>query len=216
MENIQNNQNIFEALRAWRRDASMKAGIPPYFIFSNQTMANIANFIPLTMEELLSVKGIGTAKSQQYGEDILRIVNLNITVDNQRFIEAGTAPEIDPETGEVISKKEKRSKEPKEKKLPTHHISCYMLKSGLSISEIATERGIQERTVEEHLSTCIEEKRLDATTLITTEVIDRIAAYHRANPGITSLKEIFLAHDKAIPYSSLRFAISHLKSSGNW
>lgn len=213
---MENNENIFEALRSWRREASSKAGVPPYFILSNQTLTNIANFIPETMDELLSVNGIGKVKLETYGEDILNVINLNKTPGNQRIAIANDPPVIDPETGEVINLSSNRKQEPKQKRIPTHHISCYMFLSGMTISEIAEERGILERSIEDHLCTCIEEKKLNALTLISSEVIDRIETFHCVNPDITSLKEMFLANDGAIPYSSIRFAISHLKSTGGW
>lgn len=213
---MENNLNIFEALRSWRRETSIKAGVPPYFILSNQTLSNLADFIPETMDELLSVKGIGKMKLETYGEGILKVIKANKTTDNQRFIPEYLSQQVDPETGEFICSESESDERPKVKKIPTHHITFYMFRSGMKISEIAEERGIMERSVEDHLCTCIEEGKMNALPLISTDVIDRIEAYHCMNRDVVSLKEMFLANDGTIPYSSIRFAISHLKSSGGW
>lgn len=213
---MQNNSNIFEALRSWRREASIKAGIPPYFILSNQTLTNIADFIPETPQELLSVRGIGEKKLEAYGQEVLGVIIRNKTPDNQRFVTEEQKSVIDPETGELITIESKEKKESKHGRIPTHHISFYMLMSGMTISEIAEERGIQEHSVEEHLCTCIEERKLNALSLIPTDLVDQVEAYHVKHPDITSLKEIFLFCKEAFPYSSIRFAVSHLKSSGEW
>jgi ATP-dependent DNA helicase RecQ len=64
----------FEALRAWRREEARRQAVPPYVIFADRTLADIARERPRTAEALLQVSGVGQAKLQRYGEAVLGVV----------------------------------------------------------------------------------------------------------------------------------------------
>jgi len=48
--------------------------VPPYHLFSNRTLAAIAEARPQSNEELLAVSGVGPAKLESYGDEVLDIV----------------------------------------------------------------------------------------------------------------------------------------------
>jgi DNA helicase-2/ATP-dependent DNA helicase PcrA len=68
------DQAIFEALRAWRREVSSRQGVPAYVILHDRTMEEIAARKPTTEAELATIAGIGPAKLDNYGDDILAVV----------------------------------------------------------------------------------------------------------------------------------------------
>ena len=49
--------------------------MPPYVVFNDKTLRAIATARPQTDDELLAVSGVGPAKLEQYGEDVLRLVD---------------------------------------------------------------------------------------------------------------------------------------------
>lgn len=65
---------LFEALRDWRRRKATAMGIPPYLIYPDRTLQELARRRPQTETELLEVKGIGPAKARQFGADTLAIL----------------------------------------------------------------------------------------------------------------------------------------------
>jgi ATP-dependent DNA helicase RecQ len=65
---------LFEALRATRRDLAMEAGVPPYVIFHDATLREIALSRPTTVGEMGKISGIGARKLEAYGEAFLDIV----------------------------------------------------------------------------------------------------------------------------------------------
>ena len=67
-------QALFDALRAWRRDQSRLQAVPPYLIFHDRTLAEIAQTRPATLAELASVGGVGQGKLDRYGEAVLELV----------------------------------------------------------------------------------------------------------------------------------------------
>jgi ATP-dependent DNA helicase RecQ len=65
---------LFEALRAWRRDAAQTAGVPPYVIFHDTTLAAIVAARPATLDAFAHIPGIGEAKLKRHGAELLAVV----------------------------------------------------------------------------------------------------------------------------------------------
>jgi ATP-dependent DNA helicase RecQ len=65
---------LFEALRARRRELAAEAGVPPYVIFHDSALREIAAARPSSLSELARVQGVGEAKLMRYGEAMLAAV----------------------------------------------------------------------------------------------------------------------------------------------
>ncbi len=65
---------LFAALREWRTARARDEGMPPYVIAHDATLAAIAEARPHTMAGLRRVKGMGPAKLEKYGDEILAVV----------------------------------------------------------------------------------------------------------------------------------------------
>ena len=65
---------LFEALRSARRALAIEAGVPPYVIFHDSTLREIAAARPASLSELARVQGVGEAKLTRYGEAMLAAV----------------------------------------------------------------------------------------------------------------------------------------------
>ena len=63
-----------ERLRAWRRARSHADGVPAYVVLHDATLRDVAATKPTTLGELAAVKGLGPAKVERYGGDILEVV----------------------------------------------------------------------------------------------------------------------------------------------
>ena len=64
-----------EKLRAWRKAEARKLSLPAYCVFNDETLEAIVRMRPTTLAALLAVKGIGDAKVQKFGNELLRMVN---------------------------------------------------------------------------------------------------------------------------------------------
>ena len=62
---------LFEALRAVRRSIASEAGVPPYVVFHDSTLREIAAAKPKTLRELAAIQGVGSVKLERYGAAIL-------------------------------------------------------------------------------------------------------------------------------------------------
>lgn len=70
------DDDLFQQLRSLRTDLAEKKGVPPYLIFSDQTLRDMAAEMPQTRVELLRVKGIGQNKLDKYGDQFLNVLQV--------------------------------------------------------------------------------------------------------------------------------------------
>ncbi len=66
---------LFEELRKMRVRLAKIQGVPPYVIFSDNTLKDICRKLPGNKDELMGVSGIGMNKAERYGNDVLRIIS---------------------------------------------------------------------------------------------------------------------------------------------
>ncbi|MGF1662469.1 MAG: HRDC domain-containing protein, partial [Kineosporiaceae bacterium] len=67
-------QARFEALRAWRAATAKEQGVPPYVVFHDTTLREVATRVPDSLAALASVGGVGEAKLARYGEGVLEVL----------------------------------------------------------------------------------------------------------------------------------------------
>jgi len=65
---------LFEALRACRRDLAKEAGVPPYVIFHDSTLRDMARLRPRSLRDMALVSGVGERKLEAYGEAFLAAI----------------------------------------------------------------------------------------------------------------------------------------------
>jgi ATP-dependent DNA helicase RecQ len=68
------DQSMFEALRKRRKEISDQLDVPPYVIFHDATLKQMAEHRPKTEADLLSINGVGAAKLERYGKAFLEII----------------------------------------------------------------------------------------------------------------------------------------------
>ncbi|TVS03122.1 MAG: DNA helicase RecQ [Cyanobium sp. PLM2.Bin73] len=66
--------DLVEALRRWRREQASAQGVPPYVVFHDRTLLELAERRPASLAELGGVSGIGAAKLERYGEVLLAVL----------------------------------------------------------------------------------------------------------------------------------------------
>ncbi|MCT8398728.1 DNA helicase RecQ [Weissella cibaria] len=67
-------RTVFEALRTWRLELARVTEIPPFIIFNDRTLVELAKQQPRNNAELMAVPGIGDAKAERYGKEVLAVI----------------------------------------------------------------------------------------------------------------------------------------------
>lgn len=174
---------LFEDLRKLRREIATVEKIPPYIIFSDQTLQEMSVRMPATNNELLQIKGVGERKLEQYGSAFLAVI---IAYREQNKIE--NSVEINVKSSGAISVSEEVKQKEK-----SHHATYALLQEGFNIEEIADRRGMSTWTIESHLIRCSEEGcAIDWDKFIPGQYVSLIAdAVEKAETDrLTPIKEL--------------------------
>ena len=70
---------VFDALREWRAGEAKAQRVPPYVIFHDAVLRDIAGTRPATLDELAQIKGVGASKLVRYGAKVLAVLGSNRT-----------------------------------------------------------------------------------------------------------------------------------------
>ena len=65
---------LFSILKDIRRKQAKKNDVPPFVIFQDPSLEAMATTYPITMDELLTIPGVGVAKAKRYGDEFLRVI----------------------------------------------------------------------------------------------------------------------------------------------
>jgi DNA helicase-2/ATP-dependent DNA helicase PcrA len=68
------DEQLFEALRSWRAERAKDLGQPAYCVFTDATLEAIAERKPVSVAALVEIPGIGQAKLDKFGDDVLSLV----------------------------------------------------------------------------------------------------------------------------------------------
>ena len=68
------DQSLFEALRKRRKQIADRHDLPPYVIFHDATLRQMAEHRPKNEAELLGISGVGEAKLRRYGSEFLEVI----------------------------------------------------------------------------------------------------------------------------------------------
>ncbi|MDF9511153.1 DNA helicase RecQ [Bacillus paranthracis] len=169
---------LFEVLREVRKEIAQGEGVPPFVIFSDQTLKDMCAKMPQSNSELLTVKGIGEHKLVKYGSHFLQAV--------QHFIEEN------PNYAETIKTEVMTERKKSGKASANSHLETYeMYKQGINLDEIAKERGLSRQTIENHLIRCFEDgMEVDWNSFVPAEYEQLIeTAVQNADGGLKSIKE---------------------------
>jgi len=83
---IECNEELFAILRSLRMEVARDQGIPPYIVFSDVTLREMARYFPIDEEELSEISGVGMKKLEAYGPQFMEAI--------EEFLEAN--PDIEP------------------------------------------------------------------------------------------------------------------------
>ncbi|PEB51432.1 DNA helicase RecQ [Bacillus pseudomycoides] len=169
---------LFEVLREVRKEIAQGEGVPPFVIFSDQTLKDMCAKMPQSDAELLQVKGIGEHKLAKYGSHFLQAV-IDFIEENPDYAETIKT--------EVVTERKKSGKASTNSHLDTYEL----YKQGAELSMIAKERGLSRQTVENHLIRCYEEgMEVDWPSFVPAKYESLIeSAVQHAEGGLKSIKE---------------------------
>lgn len=135
------DDSLFEVLRRLRKEIAEAQGVPPYIIFSDNSLSEMCKHLPSSPEQFLNIKGVGEEKLKRYGEKFIGAIQ-------QYAMEHGL---------ELPHNKTEEKKSKKKDETPSHVITLNSYVNGKTVNEISEERELALSTVQQHIIRCAEE-----------------------------------------------------------
>ncbi len=140
---------IFEALRAHRAQIAKEQNVPAYIIFHDSSLREMAEGKPRSLESMAKIAGVGKKKLELYGQSFFKII-IELAADEAELIIEADDDDLD-----------------------TFEKTLNLLLAGNPIADIAKQRGLKERTIENHLAELVTRGHLtveEATALSREEI----------------------------------------------
>ena len=175
-------EELLALVHTLRRELAIQQGIPPYTLFSDLTLQQMADRRPLSDAEMLDIEGVSERKLQLYGDAFLSII--------RRFVLEKTAD------GEKIQG-------------ASPFISFDFFKNGLSVADIAEKRGFSPLTILGHLATMYERGELiDIQQWVSPEECDIIQGALPLFEPLNQSKAVFDHFEGRFDHEKIRFALA--------
>jgi ATP-dependent DNA helicase RecQ len=159
------DEALFEKLRTLRKQLADERAVPPYVIFSDVSLRQMARFYPANEKEFSHVSGVGEKKLREFGAMFMREIASHLQ-RNPRQIFADDSF-VEPATPV-----------PRRSRLTdTVHETLHSFRHGKTVPEIAKIRGFSESTICHHLEQAmLAGEAIDVNALVSVEAQREIAA----------------------------------------
>ena len=191
---------LFQALKAWRAEKAARSEVPPYRILHQRVLIQIAVTLPDNLRALRKIKGFGERTTEKYGKELLALVS---AYRQKHRINEVTLPP--PKAAADTAAKEGR---PSTK--DTRQASFELFEKGLTIEQVAKERGLAHSTVESHLSFFVETGEIEIGRMLAKEKRQAVERKLLEMKG-QSLGEIKRALGGDYSYGEIKMVQAHRK-----
>jgi ATP-dependent DNA helicase RecQ len=194
---------LFEALRLLRRHLAEEANVPPYVVFGDVTLQDLARRRPTTVAGFRLAHGVGEAKAKHYAEAFLAEIarycrEHGVTTDV-------AIAEKSPEQQAIEAFRDND-------KSAARVAAAKLFREGKSIAEVAQQIGRAQSTTTQYLVEFLNEEGhlspepwVDGATFVAVEEAAKTVEDNRLTP-------IFEALDRKIPYDQIRIAMACLRN----
>jgi ATP-dependent DNA helicase RecQ len=192
------------ALRALRSSLAKAQAVPPFVVFSDASLEDMARRKPITLEAFAEVEGAGKAKQEKYGGAFVK--EIYSFLNSRGLLSLGTTYGSAPPAS------------PKPHRLdltPTVLETERLLAEGHTLDSIAELRGISTSAIAEHITRLLEHNHpVDIWKHITPSQLEAVRPHLPLYTAEKRLKPIFDALGGELNYGQIRLALAWLQKQG--
>lgn len=201
-EQPEHDQELLQLLKAVRRELAEAEHVPAYIIIGDNTLQEMATYIPLSFEDLRRISGFGDYKVGKYGAAFLEELRsyaqrhgLKTRTHLRMPKKEKTATRLDrPAAGNSA------------------RLTLELFREGLSIAEISGRRALSVATIESHLTAFIANGEIRAEELVPAPRLERIVEVIRMIGDTRALKPIKDLLDESFTYGEIRIAAAYFEA----
>jgi len=187
------DEPLFALLRAKRKELSEQDGVPPYIIFSDRSLEEMATFFPQSRDTFSQIIGVGHVKLEKYGEIFIPLIQAYCREQGIREVKRPATVSISSSSSGLKNR--------------TQQV-LGLYNTGSTIHEIAQTFNVKQKTVINHLWKAVQSGEsisydglLSASNLSDEEQQKALAVF--AELGVDLLQPVYMALDHAIEYDEL-------------
>ena len=187
---------LYGALMKWRDDKAGEHNTSGYMVLPQKTIHELSRTRPITLDELMAIKGLGKTKVRQIGNEIIQLIQAYSAKPERKGRETSAVPKV------------KKDKDPKGF---SPAVTLAFFRSGKTIAEIAEERSLAVSTIESHLGQAISSGELTVDALVPPAKVSAIRAYLTDNKSQT-LSEARQGLGDDVTYNEIRFVYNAMRA----
>ncbi|CAN5479817.1 DNA helicase RecQ [soil metagenome] len=200
------DKDIFEALRKLRTEIAAEKRVPPYVVFGDRSLQDMARCRPTTLTAMRRLHGVGDLKLQHYGDAFLQAVkdhcadHPDLTTDcAPNAVAPPPKPERQPK-GSVNAN-------------PVREEAMRMLRARKSVAAVVSSTGRATSTIEGYLCELIvAEKIADSSPWVDPAIAAAIIKFAQKN-DTSALRPIYDHFDQKVSYTEIRVALACWRAS---
>ncbi|MEO6597113.1 MAG: DNA helicase RecQ [Planctomycetota bacterium] len=205
---------LFDVLRTLRRSIASKLGVPPYVVFSDVTLEELAHVRPSTKAAFFGVRGVGQKKLESFGERFLGVIAGHC---EQEGLELDAGSGTRPRGRQVVEREQASSamSSAKTRRGAGRDAAAELFGRGASIDEAAAQLGRAASTVVQYLAEWIRQERpASIEAWVALDVQAKVAAaLHHSEDG--RMKPVFDALVGVVSYDTIRIVAAHREGIAN-
>ncbi len=190
---------LFEALRTLRRAIAGERQVPPYVIFSDATLRELARLRPSTPERMRAVYGVGDTKLRDFGPRFLDLIKAHAEAHNLQL-----------DLALVPTRTLPAAPEPPRPRSTAAGLAFALFREGAAVEDVMHQLNRARPTVLDYLAEYVRTERpASIAAWVKEDVYARVAAAAR-EVGTVRLKPIFLALGEKVDYDTIRLVVAHM------
>ncbi|HVT02012.1 MAG TPA: DNA helicase RecQ [Thermoanaerobaculia bacterium] len=193
------DRDLFDVLRRWRKQEADRRGVPPFVIFSDNTLRQLATVRPSSTLKMRRIYGVGEAKLEEFGRPVIELIT---SYCDEKRTTMDLEASLEPRRSARPSAPSRVSAQ--------REVALDVFRRGESIEEAMRLTGRARSTVVEYLAQFITEQRPPSIAIWVPD--DRYAEIAEAarQCGADRLKPIRDFLGERVSYDDIRLVLAHL------
>lgn len=198
------DKQLLNSLKRLRLDMADREHVPAYNIVADNSLMELAIYLPESFNELKLITGFGEYKIGKYGAGFLQVIKEYMQEHNVPSRMKLKAPK---------KEKKERSSKPAGKAAPnsTMQASYNMFMDGMSVGEIAAQRSLAPTTIETHLSAFVANGDIDISRFVSPPKLEQILSVIKSTGQTAAMKPIKDLLTDDFTYGEIRMAMEYYK-----
>lgn len=189
---------LFKLLKEKRRDIARQENVPDYIVLGDNTLMEMATYLPLNFDELRRVSGFGDYKVAKYGPAFIEVIKPFAKQHN-----------LDSRISFKMPKKDRTAKIERPSVSNTQLATFELFNEGYDIPDIASKRGLSVSTIENHLAVFVATGELNANKLVPQRKLEKILEVIKQTGETRAAKPLKDLLPEDYTYGEIRFAMMH-------